>query len=112
MAVALLYINKEKRMYWDEKKDLFGSRRERHSLGRFVIKQACHLPVTVQVTRSKKSRSFHFQPALVDDHEKLVLLTHKRYTIAMDFDDIVKWIRIYITSNKMYEQDYFKAYTS
>ena len=112
MAVALLHINKDKRMYWDEKKDLFGSRRERHSLGRFVIKQACHLPVTVQVTRSKKSRSFHFQPTLVDDEEKLVMLTHKRYTIAMDFADIVKWIRIYINSNKMYEQDYFKAYTS
>ena len=112
MTVALLHISKNGRMHWDEKKDLFGSRRDRHSLGRFVIKQACHLPVTVQVTRSKKSRSFHFHPTLVDDHEKLVLLTHERYTIGMDFDDIVKWIQIYITSNKMYEQDYFKSYTT
>ena len=70
------------------------------------------------IYNSKKQNHFRYEKGeislliLVDDHEKLVLLTHKRYTIAMDFDDIVKWIRIYITSNKMYEQDYFKAYTS
>ena len=95
MVVARVTITKDGRMHWDEKKDDFGSRAERHSLGRFIMKQACHLPVTVLVDRRRKSRKFNFEPLLLND-KKLVLLTHRRYVITMDFDDIVKWIRIFI----------------
>ena len=111
MVVAILTITKDGRMHWDENKDKFGTREERHSLGRFIIKQACHLPVSVRVKRRNTTRSFSFKPALVDDTEKVVMLSHRKYTIVMDFADIVKWIRIFITSNKMYEQDFFKYYT-
>ena len=108
MVVAVLTITKDKRMQWDENKEKVGTRSERHSLGRFVIRQACHLPVTVRVRKSRTSRSFSFTPLLLDNIERLVILTHKKYKIAMDFENVVKWIRIFITSNKMYEQDYFK----
>jgi hypothetical protein len=111
MGGAFLTITKDGKMHWDEKRERFGTRAERHSLGRFVIRQACHLPVTVRVRKSSTKRSFSFQPALVDDVEKKVILTHKKYRIAMDFDDIVQWIRIFIMSNKMYEQDLFKFYS-
>ena len=113
MPNANLTITKEKKMIWDKPKHLFGSREERHSLVRFVIKQSCHLPVTVRVRRRRTKKPgglLSFVPALINDTEKVVILTHKRYKLAMDFDDIVKWIRIFITSNKMYEQDLFKHY--
>ena len=79
MVVAMLTISKDGKMHWDEKKKDFGTRPERHSLGRFVKKQACHLPVTVLVDRRRKSRKFYFEPVLMDDDKKLVLLTHKKY---------------------------------
>ena len=74
---------------------------------------SCHLPVTLRVWRrraKKRGGLLSFVPALINDTEKLVILTHKRYKLAMHYEDIVKWIRIFITSNKMYEQDIFKHY--
>ena len=95
-------------MIWDEPKHLFGSREERHSLALFVLK---HDSVRVRRRRTKKPGGLiSFVPTLINDTEKVVILTHKRYKLTMDFEDIVKWIRIFITSNKMYKQDLFKHY--
>ena len=110
MVFAELTITKDRRMHWDENKYKVGSRKDRHSLGRFVIAQACHLPVTVGVRLHRQKRSFNIDPVLINDSIKQVVLYHKRYSVCFTFDDVVMWIRIFINSNRMYEQDFFKVY--
>ena len=110
MVVANLTISKDRKMHWDANKEKMGTREERHSLGRFVIDQACHLPITVRVRRKRDKHRFRFQPVLINEVKKKVVLYHKRYAIFTDFDDVVSWIQIFIRSNKMYEQDMFKYY--
>ena len=98
-------------MYWDEKKDDFGTRKQRHKLGCFIIDHAFHLPVSVRVARRYNTHKFPFEPVLIDNTEKLVVFYHKIHQILMEYGDVTKWIRIFIDSNKGYEQEQFKYYS-
>ena len=111
MVYATLTITKDRGMIWNKDRDSYGTQKERHSLGRFIIEKSCHLPVTVEVKHNRRKRPFSFAPCIINDTDRKVILTHRRYKMAINFDDVVKWIRIFITSNKMYEQELFQFYT-
>ena len=102
--MVVLNIGEDKKMVWDVKKEEVGSREERHSLGKFVSDNACHLPITVRVEKGGRRRSFSFRPALNFELKKVVIFTYHNFTVTMKYEDVVQWIRIFISSNKMYEQ--------
>ena len=111
--MAQLDILPGRRMRWREKseKDEFGSREERHRLGRFVLRYCkSYLPVRVWVAKMTKKRRFAFTPVLVNGHAKNVLLCYKKFMVCMKLDDCAYWLQSYITINKLYEQKRFQYF--
>ena len=111
--MAQLDILPGRRMRWREKseKDEFGSREERHRLGRFVLRYCkSYLPVRVWVAKMTKKRRFAFTPVLVNGHAKNVLLCYKKFMVCMNLDHSAYWLQTYITSNKLYEQKRFQYF--
>ena len=95
-------------MRWRERKENFGSKRERHKLGRFVLKYCkMNLPVTVWVEKLNKRRKFSFAPVLVNGYARNVLFFQKKFMVCMNFDDTEEWIKSFITNNRLYEEERF-----
>ena len=97
-----------RKMRWLERKENFGSQKERHKLGKFVL-QNCksNLPVRVWVSKLNKSRKFSFAPVLVNRHARNVVFYYKKFLVCMNLEDTTSWIRTFIIRNRLYEQERF-----
>lgn len=106
--MARLEILPGRQMRWSKHRDKIGTRKMRHSIGRFVLKVCkAHLPVTVKVAKFDKSRKFSFVPVLVNGTAKKVLFCYQKFMICMNLEDTDTRIQTFITSNGLYEQERF-----
>ena len=100
-----LQILENRQMRWHHQKEEFGTRRERHKVGRFIMENACRLPVTVLIQRLSRSRSFAFTPILVNGHAKNVAFQYRKFLILMTYEDVAEWIKVFISSRRLYESE-------
>ena len=95
-----------RRMRWTEKTDKkrFGSRKERHELGQFILRY-CQpfLPVRAWVAKLQGDRKFSFAPVLVNGRARNVVMYYKNFMILMGLRDTAMWIQAYIISHRLYE---------
>ena len=105
-----LQILENKQMRWHDRKEYFGNRRERHKVGRFILKNTCRLPVTVHIQRMSRSRNFSFSPILVNGHAKNVAFHYRQFLIVVTFEDVAEWIKVLISSNRLYENEHYHYY--
>ena len=100
-----LQITENRKMRWEYHKDDFGTREERHSIGRFILRNSCRLPVTVLVQRLSRHRQFSFAPVLVNNIARNVAFQYHQFLIMMTFADVAGWIKEFIISNELYDDD-------
>ena len=97
-----------RRMYWREGKHRFGSREERHKLGKFVLKYCKpHLPVTAWVDKLERKQAFSFAPVLVNGQAKKVVFYYKYFMMCMSIEDTAHWIQSIISSNRLYDLELY-----
>ena len=95
-------------MYWMERKSKFGSREERHKLGKFVLKYCKpYLPVTAWVDKLEKKRKFSFAPVLVNGQAKKVVFYYNYFMVCMNVEDTDHWIQSIISRNRLYDLDLY-----
>lgn len=99
-----LQINENRRALWSGGKDNVGSKRQRHKVARFVVHNTCRLPVEVNISKLREKRDFAFAPVMVNGHAKNVAFLYKRHMVLISFHDVVNWIKLYVTSNKLFER--------
>ena len=97
-----------RRMRWRERKDRFGSREERHKLGKFILKYCNpHLPVTAWVDKLERKQKFSFAPVLINGQAKKVVFYHNYFMVCMDIEDTEHWIQSIISSNRLYDLELY-----
>ena len=101
-----------RRMRWTEKTDKkrFGSRKERHELGQFILRY-CQpfLPVRAWVAKLQGDRKFSFAPLLVNGRARNVVMYYKNFMVLMGLRDTAMWIQAYIISHRLYEQKIYQC---
>ena len=95
------------KMNWELPKQNYGSRSERHRLRRFLRDRVARIPLTVRVAMVDRPRSFAFAPAYVNGQYKFVSFRYRRYVILMKYNDVAPWIRVFIHSNRLFENPRF-----
>ena len=100
-----LQILEDRRMRWEINKDCIGSRRERHAIGRFVLENTCRMPVSALVQRLSRNQRFSFTPVLVNGHARNVAFYYRKFLIMVTYEDVAEWIKTYIRSHRLYEQE-------
>ena len=104
-SMVRLQILENRQMRWHHEKEDFGTRGERHKVGRFIIENSCCLPVTVLIQRLSRTRSFAFTPILVNGHAKNVAFQYRKFLILMSYEDVAEWIKLFISSKRLYENE-------
>ena len=75
-------------------------RQSRHGITGFVLRHTQQLPVTVSLTKLKRTRQNQIYPVTVNGHRK-VGLTYKKYFILMNFVDILDNIQSTLGDNSL-----------
>ena len=100
---TFLYISNS--IIWEKPRHWFGTRSERRALVRYIKEHTASLPITVRVTRIRKSRNYCFKPVLVNGSNRKVMFAHKQFRIAFELEDVIPWIKTYIETNGLFEQE-------
>ena len=104
-SMVCLQILENRQMRWHHEKEDFGTRRERHKVDQVEIENSCCLPVTVLIQRLSRTRSFAFTPILVNGHAKNVAFQYRKFLILMSYEDVAEWIKLFISSKRLYENE-------
>ena len=102
VATTFVYISDLIDPIWEKPKDWFGSKTERDELVKFITNFVECLPVTVIVTRIRKSRNFCFRPIFVNGNERHVMFANHQFRIAVQFADVTARITAFIKDNDLY----------
>ena len=100
-----LHLLTPRRVRWLGNRREIGCRHARRRLARFIRHHSSHFPVCALIQKIPSYRSFDFAPALVNNHAKLVVILYKRFMILMPYRNVSMWMKEYIDSNDMYEQE-------
>ena len=95
-------------MHWQERKDRFGSREERHQLGKFILTYCKpDLPVIAWVQRLERKQKFSFDPVLVNGKPKKVLFYYNYVMVCLKLEDTAHWIQSIIATNQLYNLELY-----
>ena len=100
-----IFENRKMRWHCGLHRDYFGTRKDRHELGRFIMKNTCRLPVTVLVEKFTHIFEFSFTPIVLNKHARNVAFHYRCYLIVISFNDVAEWLKVLITSHKLYENE-------
>ena len=102
-----LEVLENRKMRWQSglHKDYFGTRNDRHRLGRFIMKNTCRLPVTVLVEKLWHIFDFSFTPIVLNKHARNVAFHYRCYLIIISFNDVAQWLKLLINSHNLYENE-------
>ena len=101
--VQLDILENHQMVWYNHDKDYYGTRKERHRVGRFILKNTSRLPVTVLIEKLSSVNHFKFTPIVTNGLARNVAFYYRNYLILVCFKDVADWIKELIMSNNLYE---------
>ena len=104
VATTFVYISDFIDPIWEMPKDWFGNKTELDDLVKFITDFVECLPVTVTLTRIRKSRNLCFKPIFLNGNERHVMFAYNQFRIAVQYQDVHARVQEYIEQNDLYAE--------